>query len=365
MNVSTFQFLKSKHITVTQYAIIFRMLCNPQAANYKALAKDLSLSESEVRTAVQSLVRKNILTWSSLSNSFRPAVVLNKVPGVSLKGGAVSPVSDEVRKSRTLPISEAQSNIASYATAGCSGKSRPPELEVDGVRIDSECASCQGLPCRKKTNPGQIAIRHASGNVTYQSCDRYSVDQRRRRVLARRVGIPERYIDITRNDFREDALSRDVAMHVTHGGGVYLHGKPGTGKTLLSAVVAQEALQAGKRVLFRRVVDLIQEFLEIIRNKSDHSEAALLRELYTVDVLVLDDLGAEKASQYTCSLLSKIIDARYNRSAVTLITSNLNLSTQERRLNAADTDGHCQGTRITDRIRSMCTVCESRGSFRS
>lgn len=71
-------------------------------------------------------------------------------------------------------------------------------------------------------------------------------------------------------------------------------------------------------------------------------------------VLVLDDLGAEKSTEWSMATLFTIINRRYENIAPTIITSNLSLDELSRHI----------GDRITSRIVGMCRVIEFKGKDR-
>jgi DNA replication protein DnaC len=135
--------------------------------------------------------------------------------------------------------------------------------------------------------------------------------------------------------------------------GMFLHGPPGVGKTHLSvAVLAHVIRERGAVGLFYDTRDL----LKLIRNTYDPvnqtTEMDVLRPVMTADMLVLDDLGAEKTSEWVDETLNLIVNTRYSEKRVTLFTSNYDD-------NPDSTDPESLLFRIGHRMRSrLHEMCE-------
>jgi len=84
------------------------------------------------------------------------------------------------------------------------------------------------------------------------------------------------------------------------------------------------------------------------------SELSLIQEYSEYDLLVLDDIGVEKNSEWVQQTLTNIIDKRYSEMRCTVFTSNCELGEIETRLS----------TRIASRIAGMCVVVRLAGSDR-
>ncbi len=105
--------------------------------------------------------------------------------------------------------------------------------------------------------------------------------------------------------------------------GLFLEGQPGVGKTHLAVAVLKQAIQTtGARGLFYDTRDL----LRLIRSTYDPStrttELEILRPVMTAELLVLDDLGAEKTSEWVDETMNLIVNTRYNERRLTIFTSN-------------------------------------------
>jgi DNA replication protein DnaC len=146
------------------------------------------------------------------------------------------------------------------------------------------------------------------------------------------ANIPRRYQHCTLDNFAayNESLERAVAeaRRVAKGfpavtRGLFLEGQPGVGKTHLAVAVLKHAIEAtGARGLFYDTRDL----LRIIRSTYDPSirttEVEILRPVMQSDLLVLDDLGAEKTSEWVEETMNLIVNTRYNERRLTMFTSN-------------------------------------------
>jgi DNA replication protein DnaC len=144
--------------------------------------------------------------------------------------------------------------------------------------------------------------------------------------------IPKRYLHCTLANFTtyNESLERAVAKakrvaeaYPVINQGLLLEGQPGVGKTHLAVAVLKQVIQTtGARGLFYDTRDL----LRVIRSTYDPAirttELEVLRPVMTVDLLVLDDLGAEKTSEWVEETMNLIVNTRYNEKRLTIFTSN-------------------------------------------
>ena len=106
--------------------------------------------------------------------------------------------------------------------------------------------------------------------------------------------------------------------------GIVFHGPTGVGKThlaigLLKAVIRDK----GARGFFFQTTELLRLVRETYNRAVEETEMDVLRPVLEADVLVLDDLGVEKTSEWVHETLGLVINTRYNARRATIITSNL------------------------------------------
>jgi DNA replication protein DnaC len=198
----------------------------------------------------------------------------------------------------------------------------------------------------------QVGAHHlADANIPkrYQHCtlanfSAYNPSLERALDQARRV--PERFPSA--NNLREQ------------GRGLLLEGPPGVGKTHLAVAVLKQVMESsGARGLFYDTRDL----LRVIRSTYDPSirttELEILRPVMTADLLVLDDLGAEKTSEWVEETMNLIVNTRYNERRLTIFTSNYIDNPDE-------TDPNTLlfriGFRMRSRLHEMCEFIEMDGA---
>jgi DNA replication protein DnaC len=183
------------------------------------------------------------------------------------------------------------------------------------------------------------------------------------------ANIPKRYLHCTLANFTayNESLQNAVrkAARVAEsfpvvGTGLFLEGQPGVGKTHLAVAVLKQIMQTtGARGLFYDTRDL----LRVIRSTYDPSirttELEVLRPVMTADLLVLDDLGAEKTSEWVEETMNLIVNTRYNERRLTIFTSNYEDIPD-------DTDPNSLlfriGARMRSRLKEMCEFVEMDGA---
>jgi len=126
-------------------------------------------------------------------------------------------------------------------------------------------------------------------------------------------------------------------------------GNTGLGKTFLSNCIAKEILSQGKTVLYETAPIMLDNIIDYRFGKSDFTE--VYNNIINVDLLIIDDLGAEALNSFKLSELFNIINSRLlfqnNHVTKTIISTNLNMN------NLLDT----YSERIFSRLASYYNVC--------
>lgn len=134
-----------------------------------------------------------------------------------------------------------------------------------------------------------------------------------------------------------------------------LWGDPGNGKTHLAAAIHNALREKGMVVVFVSMPDLLSKIKATFNRNNKESEEQILRALSICDLLIIDDLGAEKTSDWVEETIFKIIDNRYRRNKPILATSNMAPKELPEQI----------GKRANDRIVEMMQPIENKAtSFR-
>lgn len=115
-------------------------------------------------------------------------------------------------------------------------------------------------------------------------------------------------------------------------GWLVLMGGNGCGKTHLAAAIANERLDAGDRVAFANVADLLDELRAAYAPDAPRRYDQLFRALVDAPVLVLDDLGAQKSSPWAEEKLYQLLNHRHLAGAYTVVTTNKRIGDLEPRI---------------------------------
>ncbi len=176
-----------------------------------------------------------------------------------------------------------------------------------GLVFDEETNTAYDCRCRRQI----IALRKARSLSAviprrYRDAgfDRYPVNEIDPAVVA----ATRRFADTI--DARLDA-----------GRGLWFMGQVGTGKTTLAMLVSKAALEAGRSVAIYSLPRLLNEIRDTHRAERSHVD--LLDRLAAVDLLHIDDVGAERTTDWVLEELYSIVNARYEEQRSMVITTNI------------------------------------------
>lgn len=142
--------------------------------------------------------------------------------------------------------------------------------------------------------------------------------------------------------------------------GLYLHGNFGTGKTFIVAALLNE-LKNKYKINFEIVY--VPELLR--RLKEDLAEVGdKINYLENIDILLLDDIGAEKVTEWgRDEIIGTILQTRMNNEMPTFFTSNLTINELEKNLSITkDTEDVIKAKRIIERIKYLTKDIELLGN---
>jgi DNA replication protein DnaC len=239
----------------------------------------------------------------------------------------------------------------------------------------AECEKCGGTGLKMERQPGRgrVAVR----------CDCQA--ERMAGWALRQAQVPKRYEHCTLEDFEtsfrgaDNSIApalltaqrfvEDFPVH-TEGKGLLLVGSIGVGKTHL-AVGVLEALvrKKGAAGLFCDYRDLLKQVQHSYNPQVAATELDVLRPVFEAEVLVLDELGASKPTEWVWDTVAHILNTRYNDKRTTIFTTNyanLPSGTQEptgnlKRAVREETLGDRIGDRMRSRLMEMCVTVEMHG----
>ena len=119
------------------------------------------------------------------------------------------------------------------------------------------------------------------------------------------------------------AFVRSLEDNLEAGRGLWFDGPVGTGKTSLAILIAKAAKQAGRSYAVYPVPRLLAEIKRTFDRDASDSYLGFFRRLCSVDLLVLDDLGAEKQTEWVLEQLYSIVNERWQDRRSIVVTTNI------------------------------------------
>ena len=198
-----------------------------------------------------------------------------------------------------------------------------------------------------------MTIKKDVPNTPEQISEQQKNDDCKQRRIRRliKAGVSKRLINKTFNDYfaktkeqlyaksRCEALANDL-LEGRPTGSLIMNGGVGTGKTALSAAIANRLVD-NMSVRIRKTIDLMRELKSTWSKDNQETEQGLIRAYSNVDLLVIDEIGLQFGSDTERLFLFDIIDGRYNEVKPTILISNLGMDEIEKIV----------GSRIIDRLR--------------
>lgn len=238
------------------------------------------------------------------------------------------------------------------------------------------CPLCEGTGW--KTLPGRSS---APKDRRVMRCD-CQLQARNQNLLAA-ARIPRRYEHCELASYTTDFPGAHPSLAFAHlsaskfsqeydprdGTGLLIIGKIGTGKTHLAVGITKDLiLNKGISCLFCDYRELLKQIQNSYNTAVQTTELDVLRPVFEADVLVLDELGAVKPTEWVWDTVSLILNTRYNDNRTTIITTNFEdqpaagvSGSAPRAAGRAETLGDRIGERMRSRLYEMCRVIKMEG----
>jgi DNA replication protein DnaC len=136
-----------------------------------------------------------------------------------------------------------------------------------------------------------------------------------------------------------------------------LSGPVGVGKTHLAVSIIKGLTERGFSCLFYEFGSLLKEIQDSYNARTQTSELSVLAPILRSKILVLDELGASKPTDWVRDTMAHIINTRYNEKKHTIFTTNYS---DERRGNEETLEDRI-GVRLRSRLFEMCKTVEITG----
>jgi DNA replication protein DnaC len=239
------------------------------------------------------------------------------------------------------------------------------------------CPICEG---------SGMHVVQQDGRQFVEPCECRIADRAARMLV--RAHIPRRYEECTLDNYdlfpgasRSLAAAHRSAKKFVenyplgnNGSGLLLTGSIGVGKTHLAVGILRELVTTrGATGLFYDYRELLKQVQNSYNKQVSATELEVLAPVFNAEVLVLDELGASKPSDWVWDTVAQILNTRYNDKRTTIITTNYaNLPpvggaegtsalAQARNAAREETLGDRIGERMRSRLQEMCVVVEMQG----
>jgi DNA replication protein DnaC len=230
--------------------------------------------------------------------------------------------------------------------------------------VDSElCPVCGGSGWKNVASDGDKRVARCECFLKTQS-----------KHLLESAAIPARYRDCEFSEYQTNGndglaatkmkVEKWAAQYPLDLSGLLFVGPSGVGKTHLAVAALKCLAEKGFHCLFCDYRDLLKQIQNSYNSSVQATELDLLRPVFETEIVLLDDLGAVKPSEWVWDTVSIILNTRYNEKRTTLITSNfldgpsaaVDGTSGPRRVTREETLGDRIGERMRSRLFEMCRL---------
>ncbi len=230
-------------------------------------------------------------------------------------------------------------------------------------------------PVREPVNDGfadgdvcQVCFGSGFEIVTGEGARRCGCRRRNmQQILLANAKLPSRYSKCHFHNYKPQNNSQEqaykLAFNLTRDfpavdRGLLLAGSIGVGKTHLAVSILKGLTERGIPCLFYEFGSLLKEIQDSYNANTKTSELTVLSPVLKADVLVLDELGASKPTDWVRDTMAHIINSRYNDKKLTIFTTNY---PDDRRGDREETLEDRIGSRLRSRLHEMCRTVNITG----
>ncbi len=223
--------------------------------------------------------------------------------------------------------------------------------------VKKDCLACGGTG---------FVIEEKNGKTVAIRCQCYR--EERLKLLSRNARIPKRYQHCDIDNFEERHPSQRKAKKIAqkfvkefplNEAGLLFLGHCGVGKTHLSVGILKALiLEKGVSGIYYDFKDLLKEIQGSYNPVSETTEMDILLPLFSAEVVVLDDLGVGKMSEWVRETLEHIINTRYNQKKIMILTTNLPDIPMDAE---GESFERAIGARLRSRLYEMCVAVDIKG----
>jgi DNA replication protein DnaC len=262
--------------------------------------------------------------------------------------------------------------------------------EESGLRLtksrSEECPLCAGTGWKTISASSATEGTSAEGKSSNRRVVRCDCQVRARAgTMLKAARIPKRYEHCELASYTTDFPGANRSLAFAHLSaskfaqeydprdetGLLIIGQIGTGKTHLAVGIIKELILKSIPCLFYDYRELLKEIQNSYNATVQTTELDVLRPVFETDVLVLDELGAVKPTEWVWDTVSLILNTRYNNNRTTIITTNFEDQaaagtngsiSPARAATRAETLGDRIGERMRSRLHEMCRVIKMEGN---